>query len=188
MAACLYAADMLDIFRDKLPGGEQPGRFFNFHVLVHVVMQIRWFGSLLIMSANRWETTHSSVKRLYRATRRHTRTLASCMVRAHSNSQKAAFLAEHAVEAAVKPGAGTVHAQPSNNGSSSGSGSDIDTQSDSDSSGSGSGNGTQSDDDGGVFADRDWTKVSKEYDVKVGDQGAVEKFTFEPAVAAAFWR
>ena len=37
----------------ELPAKEEPGRFFNFHVLVHTVDQIRWFGNLLLMNAAR---------------------------------------------------------------------------------------------------------------------------------------
>jgi len=46
-----------------------------------VYAQVRWFGNLLLTNAARWETTHFPVKCLYRATRRHTRTLGRCLTK-----------------------------------------------------------------------------------------------------------
>ena len=163
------AADMLSLFVRHLPGGEEPGRFYNFHVLVHVIMQIRWFGSLILMSANRWESTHSSVKKLYRATRRHTRTLATCMSRAHSNQTKAAFLCQDKSADKEEDASDVVEDD-----------SDVDENA--------SYSSDSSDDSDDSEFERKWTKVSKATNVTVGDVGAVAKFTFQPEIAEEFWR
>ena len=169
----------------KLPS--EPGRFFNFHVIVHLIDQLEWFGNLLLMSANRWETTHSIIKRLYRATRRATRTLASCMERAQNNSRRATWLVDNAdpTHITVTNVGAAGNAEEANN---------EEQEQDSD---------EEEKEDDGQVAERTWTRISKARDVTyrrvVGDREAhkqatkaacsdLAEFTFHPDIAAQFWK
>jgi hypothetical protein len=51
----MYVESLKETFTGdgELPSTEEPGRFYNYYVLVHTVTQIQWFGSLLLMNAAR---------------------------------------------------------------------------------------------------------------------------------------
>ena len=185
MLIVLFLACMKEIFGTDLPGGRdknnpEPGRFFNFHVLVHTVTQVRQFGSLLIMNAARWETTHSRVKKLYRCTRRATRTLLSCLSRATRNQDRAAWLLQ--TTAAEKK-----HHRDS---------SDDDDDEPGQAAALSSDDASQSEDDDSHAA-RPWRPVGKVTSLSVdAEQGAVRAgkepelagFTFSSEVASEFWK
>lgn len=175
------AEDLKATFPTFLPGhkDDEPGRFYNFHVITHILDQVRWFGSLLLMSANRWEATHASVKRLYRATRRCTRTLERCMARAQSAKDRADWLVANAGAVVAEAGGDA--------GRDSELDSELDSASDPEPDEDQQGENAGDDEDQGAFA-RTWTTVSKPTDVAFGDVSALAEFTFDPAIAVEFWR
>jgi len=153
---------------------DETGRFYNSYVTAYILDQVRWFGSLLLMSAGRWEATHASVKRMYRATRRCTCTLERFMARAQSNKERADWLVANK---------GAVVGETDRDA---GRDSEFDSASDpepdsggEDQQGEIKGDGEE---DQRAFA-RTWTTpVSKATDVPFGDQSALAEFTFDPAL------
>jgi hypothetical protein len=183
MLIVLFLACMKEIFGSILPGGDknnrEPGRFFNFHVVVHTVEQVRQFGSLLIMNAARWETTHGRVKKLYRATRRATRTLQSCLSRATRNQDRAAWLLETTTEENKHHFNSSDEDEPGQNAAAS------------------SGEASLSEDDENHAEDRPWRPVGKvtplnvqaeQGAVRAGKEPALAEFTFSRGVASEFWK
>jgi len=142
---------------------DEPGRFPNFHVVCHCPEQVEWFGSLLIMSSARWESTHTNLKRLYRQTRRNTQGLCAAIHRARQNQEKEALLISmtHAAD-----------------GESDGSDDDDDAEMDDD-----------HDDEPAVDARR-WTAVSKVTSIIVQESNlkAIAKFTVSEDIARTFIR
>jgi hypothetical protein len=180
VASCAFvlhcaAATLLETYSeyDCVPGGEEPGRFYNFHVLAHTVKQIEWFGNLMVMSAARWETTHRRVKKLYRATRRRTRTLAACLTKAHERSEQTQWVLEQ-----KRP---TVTQSEARNGG----GSDSDRDSDSDMEEE---REEEEEKEEEKEEEREWKSLSKKSIVDAKEVDEVAKFTLTDGVAQAFSR
>ena len=148
---------LLEVFQGHVPGGETPGRFHNYHVLAHTIDQIRWFGSLLLMNSARWETTHSSLKSIYRTTRRATRTLHADLNRAKEKSDRAAFLLSECEPKNSKKAKTIDNSQQAES------------------------------EEENEPPTRVWSKISKKHDVTVGDESGLAKFTFSRDIAKAFW-